>query len=764
MFVFARSRDRAALGCLLRRWLGTAYLVATLACGTVTARAGEFVEPQVFSSSHGMLDLLMIARPKPVPSISFQPPRGGPAIEPTGWVYEICPRPRSGNECPMGAPTVSDYGGVRLALQQGDTLKIRLVNRLPLLDPAKVTHVTDPGQGNLFLNPTNLHTHGLVVQARAPTLSDPTFGDDVFVDVFNPANGLPVPQTSHQHGSIKMDFVDYRIDIPANHPSGQFWFHPHVHGISLNQLSGGLSGIISIGKVGQDRCDDEACGSVPEGVTRHLILKDMQVLAAAAFQENGRTVHVSDGEVQYQEDPTFCAQYPASASESRQGSCPGADRSADEDKDFTGGRWYFTVNGQPFPTVRMNSPDGEMWQLTNASGSASYDLQLVDDARQAPMIMQLVSVDGVSIHVPLDTPPGTIARLGGARFKVVACPPAPTSGFRSLPVCVTDVVLMPSARAELWVTYRDAAGNIVTPAPGATATFKTIGLTAGAFGDAWPAVDLAKVEFAQRGPLRLSSFAMNVDGEALTANLPTGIFTAPVPYARAAPLPAGCAALPPGHRRRIFFGLEDTSDPASFGLGYEEVDQHGGVVPGTEVPVRRFDPSHNTICLPLGPEQTPVHEAWEIINLGMELHNFHIHQTKFSLIGGTARPGLPQDRSLEHSAGPAIMEDNVPLSVVEPNVPTVATNQNGYCTVDQWRNGQCSSTPVVVDIPFSQLGEFIFHCHILEHEDGGMMAKIQVVPAPPEDRDHDDERKRDDRFGGQIDRDVPANAHSGVKS
>ena len=30
----------------------------------------------------------------------------------------------------------------------------------------------------------------------------------------------------------------------------------------------------------------------------------------------------------------------------------------------------------------------------------------------------------------------------------------------------------------------------------------------------------------------------------------------------------------------------------------------------------------------------------------------------------------------------------------------------------------------------AELGEFVYHCHILEHEDGGMMAKIQVVPAP----------------------------------
>ena len=41
-----------------------------------------------------------------------------------------------------------------------------------------------------------------------------------------------------------------------------------------------------------------------------------------------------------------------------------------------------------------------------------------------------------------------------------------------------------------------------------------------------------------------------------------------------------------------------------------------------------------------------------------------------------------------------------------------------------------SRTTVVVEIPFHEIGDFVFHCHILEHEDGGMMARIRVV-APP---------------------------------
>ncbi len=190
--------------------------------GVESAVGAAFVEPTVFASSNGVLDILMIAKPKPIPSISFTPPGGGGALNPTGWVYEVCQRPPSGNACPTGTGTgtVADYGGVHLALQKGDTLKIRLVNRLPAMDPAKVKHVTDPGQANLYLNPTNLHTHGLVVPARAATVKDPTFGDFVFVTAYNSANGVPVPQQSHQHGAVVMDTIDYRIDIPANHPSG----------------------------------------------------------------------------------------------------------------------------------------------------------------------------------------------------------------------------------------------------------------------------------------------------------------------------------------------------------------------------------------------------------------------------------------------------------------------------------------------------------------------------------------------------------------
>ena len=696
-------------------WLSAMGMSAALTCGSTTPLAA-LVEPAVFASEQGVLDILMIAKPKAIPSISFVPPRGGAAINPTGWVYEICRRPASGDDCPPGPDTVADYGGARLALQQGDTLKIRLINRLPKIDPAKLRYTADPGGANLHLNPTNLHMHGFLVPARAPTSADPSVGDYIFVSVYNSANGSPAPQM-HEHGSVVMDAADYRIEIPKNHPSGLYWFHPHIHGLSLNQVSGGLAGIITIGNVSDYARGDAVPAPVPESQVRHLILKDIQVLAAGTIKFHRGSAPVANGEVLNQQDSDFCLQFPAGASEIRHGSCPGAAAGAGDD--YTGGRWYFTVNGESYPTIRMTNPDGEVWRLTNASGNVSYDLHLVNDADGTSLIIQLIAVDGVSVHLPQNTPVGTMIELTRARFKVVDCPPAPSVDLRSLPVCVTELVMMPSARAELWVTYRTPEGRVAKPPSGATATFKTSSLTTGTTGDKWPAVDLAKVEFAQAGSQNLVSSALDIRGDTLAVMQPTGMFRAPVPGASPAPLSAGCNPLASGHRRRIFFGFEDVAVNGTHALGYEEVDEHGGVVPGTSRPLTRFDPSQTVICLPLGPGQTPARETWELVQLSTENHNFHIHQTRFQIVGPSGRP----------PAG-GIFQDNVPMGVAVPKIPEVMDKQNGVCTIEQWRNGQCTSTPIVIDIPFSQLGDFVYHCHILGHEDAGMMAKIRVVPPP----------------------------------
>ena len=93
-------------------------------------------------------------------------------------------------------------------------------------------------------------------------------------------------------------------------------------------------------------------------------------------------------------------------------------------------------------------------------------------------------------------------------------------------------------------------------------------------------------------------------------------------------------------------------------------------------------------------------EDWIIENRTQELHDFHIHQIHFMLLDWF---GLPVDEPF--------LRDTV-------NVPF-------------W-DGKSAVYPMVkLRMDFrdpNAVGTFIYHCHLLEHEDGGMMGTIRVVP------------------------------------
>ena len=130
-----------------------------------------------------------------------------------------------------------------------------------------------------------------------------------------------------------------------------------------------------------------------------------------------------------------------------------------------------------------------------------------------------------------------------------------------------------------------------------------------------------------------------------------GIFALPAAQPARARPGAACQPLAPDHRRRVFYGVVDPTDPdTAFGLGYEELDGNGAVVPGTQVAVSAFDPDRTIVCVPLGPGGAPVHEIWEVVNLATEIHSFHIHQTQFTVLSASAleignAPSVPSARA-----------------------------------------------------------------------------------------------------------------------
>ncbi|HEY2713829.1 MAG TPA: multicopper oxidase domain-containing protein [Chthoniobacterales bacterium] len=93
-------------------------------------------------------------------------------------------------------------------------------------------------------------------------------------------------------------------------------------------------------------------------------------------------------------------------------------------------------------------------------------------------------------------------------------------------------------------------------------------------------------------------------------------------------------------------------------------------------------------------------EDWTIENHALENHEFHIHQIHFLTM---AVNGHPLKREEQHF-----------LDTV--NIP-------------YWPGtGQYPSVTLRMDFRGPDVGDFVYHCHILDHEDGGMMAIIRVKP------------------------------------
>ena len=105
--------------------------------------------------------------------------------------------------------------------------------------------------------------------------------------------------------------------------------------------------------------------------------------------------------------------------------------------------------------------------------------------------------------------------------------------------------------------------------------------------------------------------------------------------------------------------------------------------------------------------QQSVNEEWVIQNYTLESHPFHMHQLHFRDV--TKGDGIN---------GRAPLLDTV-------NVPPAQRGASTEPGVD------IPTTPgfVRLRMKFTQamIGEFVFHCHILGHEDKGMMQKIRVV-------------------------------------
>jgi FtsP/CotA-like multicopper oxidase with cupredoxin domain len=486
-----------------------------------------------------------------------------------------------------------------LRVRPGDLVMLQLSNHLTPLGPAAagdarqhhhaaVAAGSDPcTSGAMTATSTNLHFHGMMM----PPICHQ---DEVLKTSIQPADPP----------------FEYLFRVPENQPPGLYWYHPHIHGFSSKQVSGGASGALIV--EGIERAIPEVAG-LPERVLviRDQDLENPDAPPSAAEPVVPKPMLDSDGDI------------------------------ANNNTGFGKPARDLSLNFVPVPypdytpaKITLKPKERQLWRVLNASAITYVHLTLL--YQKVPQTLGIVAIDGVPVN------------QGDANAPRVKS--------------VDHLAVPPGSRAEF---------IIEAPPAGIKGLLITRMVNTGKDGENDPNRALASVEASAAAAEPRSKLP------AVSVPLPP-------------PALPWVGTVTPVRTRKLYFS-ESHSDPAnpmSPTLFFITID---GETPAV------FDPSSPLPNIVV--KQGDV-EDWIIENRSLELHAFHIHQIHFQL------------------------RDWFGYEVDEPFLRDTVS-------VPFFENHMAAFPSVRIRMDFrdpNSVGTFAYHCHLLEHEDGGMMGIIQVLP------------------------------------
>ncbi|MFF9349713.1 O-aminophenol oxidase PhsA [Streptomyces sp. NPDC014734] len=344
---------------------------------------------------------------------------------------------------------------------------------------------------------------------------------------------------------------------------------------------------------------------------------------------------------------------------------------------------YTTVNGRIWPYADVD----DAWyrfRLVNASNARIYDLVLVDDENNpVPGVIRQIGSDG-----------GLMPR------------PVPVDFDEALPT----LTIAPAERMDLLIDFSSLAGRRVR-------LVNKGGFVAG-LPD--PASD---VPFPQ-----VMEFRVRATGRPDAFELPEVLSGSFRRYEH--------GLVEHGHRLVVL------TQPGTVGGGghpeiweMAEVEDASGVrvpsegviqVRGEDGTLRTYRRIARTFNDGLGftvGENT--FEQWSFLNLGAPTHPMHIHLADFQVLGREAYTLDGFDTALGGTRTPVEFDHGT-------KIPT-APNEQGWKDVFRVPRGQLVKVLGTFDGGY---GRFMYHCHLLEHEDMGMMRPFVVMPPGAMKFDH----------------------------
>ncbi|GGK45752.1 multicopper oxidase family protein [Salinarimonas ramus] len=544
---------------------------------------------------------------------------------------------------PADVANVAPYVGPTIQVAPGETVRVTLHNELPVPDQSCPEDITDINIPHCF-NRTNLHSHGLWV---SPTGNS----DNVLIAID--------PGVSFQ----------YEWNIPADHPSGTFWYHPHLHGGVALQVSSGMAGFIVI------RGDRLPTPETNGDIDTLLMRADGQPFTErlVLLQQNQYACYDAQGNLETNPDGTYrCDPGQAGVIESYDNFSPG---------DWAASGRYTSINGEILPTFPgAETGRVERWRIAHAGIRDTIKLEFRKAADD---------------YQPLDT----VADAETDEDWLAAnCPGEPLTTFamaedgltRARIQPRTESVLQPGYRTDLLVVFPeagsycviDAAAPASTTVSGGAESRQLMGAVEVAPGaDAVPADPTGLTAYLTAALVAAANRTMPADvRETVAADLLAGLR-----LDKFVPHPTIEASEVTG-TQSLAFSIDTTTSPTGF------------LIDG-----QAYEPDRVDRLLTLGGV-----DEWTLTSGTNPAagHPFHIHVNPFQVVEilnpdgvDVSVAGEPDDTQYAGMKG--VWKDTL---FVKP----------GYRVVMRTRYQR-------------YIGEFVLHCHILDHEDQGMMQNVMIA-------------------------------------
>jgi len=575
-------------------------------------------------------------------------------------------------DAPFVAPVIE--------VRPGQTISVTLRNKLPA-DPSCTAHGQAVNTPHCF-NGTNLHSHGLWVSPSGNS-------DNVLLSI-NPGVSF-----------------EYIYNLPPDHPAGTFWYHSHRHGSTALQVSSGMAGALIV------RGDRMPTPSTTGDID--VILKNADLTAledrTLVLQQIQYACLDASGNVKVKFDPPNSQNIVAWV-------CDPNDVGVVEQYNYPNGvgfgpgSWeqsarYTTINGLVRPVFQARAGLPERWRLIHGGVRDTITFGFRKRKPNAPVITALAASEAARFIEENCTgdllPYRQIAADGLTMGQARAVPTSTLQpGYR-----YDALVVFPEAGDYCVVNESAPAGGSVSRQP---TTRQLLGMV-----EVGPGTPVTNTTGALQD--LLSAVALRIlpadVRDKVAGELRDGLkFTSFIPHPDIAPGEVT------GKQELVFF---IKIPPVTFGVGNKAIDP------------RNFNPNDPSQFNPLPYDPNRIDRVLKLggvdewtLQSGFVSHPFHIHVNPFQIVSITDPSG--KDVSLPGAV------DNAG-GTVDPQYPGLKGVWKDTLWIKDLIENPAdfpsklatSMYTIKVRTRYQRyIGEFVLHCHILDHEDQGMMQNVEI--------------------------------------